>query len=245
MPFKSNYEIETPQGTPDDPKGQEKVDVFLPQLFFKKTIDVHAKKKKVNLEARFSSTRIRGTEVPDVHVDTKKTNFSETLPGGSSKPASFAVNTISANDPGNGLQKFLATLNILKRIDSKIEIVNQIYSFPLGNAFSLCEGGPRKYAFCRLTNLTTGQSFYLFEVGRPDNWSVSTILIKSRSCLAISEDEQESLRKTMEAMLLKFNGHWDRIWMKQNTDFNFSFMKHVKRRGPKGWAERILELVSK
>lgn len=92
-----------------------------------------------------------------------------------------------------------------------------------------------------LTNLTTGQSFYLFEVGRPDNWSVSTILIKPRVSLAISADEQELLRKSLEAMLLKFSGHWDRIWMRENTQFYFSFMKHVARSGPKRWAEKIIE----
>lgn len=103
------------------------------------------------------------------------------------------------------------------------------------------DGKSRQYAFCRLTNLITGQNYNLFEVSRPDKWSVSTILIKPITRLSISEDEQESLRKILEAMLLKFNGHWDRIWMKKNTQFYFSFMKHVARSKPTRWAEKIIE----
>jgi len=186
------YEIEGPQNNPDTSKGQEMVDVFLPELVFKNSIDVGPRKKKSDLDTEYLSRKGRSSEASNVTVVSEKVNFSETLPGGSGKPASFAVNTISVDEPGNGLQNFLKALYILSRINPDIEIARQIYPFPWGKPFSMLpEGGPRKYAFCRLTNSTTSQSFYLFEVGRPDKWSVSTILIRPRLILSISEHEQE------------------------------------------------------
>lgn len=158
---------------------------------------------------------------------------------GNIKPIEFNALEIVKEDPYRGLEKFLYVITYIEKYYRRFEITLTIVYLPYKNAFSVCPDGYRRT--CAIVKVSQpGQiPCYIIEVGRPDGWAASTLLMWP---LTSSIDEL-FIEKTIYRILQKLaenNGHWNNSFLNQQLNFKFETGKHIKEQTVMRWAETIV-----
>jgi len=94
---------------------------------------------------------------------------------------------------------------------------------------------------CAIAKIKTKDqlTLYILEVGRADNWSISTLLIYPLPVKQDGPQVEELMAKILDG-LINNNGHWDKDSMYKEKDYKFDMMKHVSNQSIRRWGERVV-----
>jgi hypothetical protein len=97
-----------------------------------------------------------------------------------------------------------------------------ILRIPAGKRFSICPNGSRRTcAIVQITNAIT--TSYLVEVARPDDWSISTLILHPGQQSSIKIEH--NIKLLLEGLVQK-GGHWDQYVLDRCRDMNIEKVKH-------------------
>ena len=82
---------------------------------------------------------------------------------------------------------------------------------------------------------------FVIEIGRADEWSVSTLIIKPIKSENADVKLFENLTQKLLKNLVNNNGHWDREFFHHENEYTFDIAKHMSEQPSIRWAERIIE----
>lgn len=106
----------------------------------------------------------------------------------------------------------------------------------------LADGSRRNCAVVEIIQDGTMPSFIL-EVARPDNWFISTLLIKvntGRDAARLIEKEIAGLLEDM----VKRDGHWNVERLEQSPTLKTVRLKHIYEQSSWTWSQRIMGRLS-
>lgn len=82
---------------------------------------------------------------------------------------------------------------------------------------------------------------YIVEVGRADDWSISTLVTKPVKSESADLLVFESFTQRLLRDLVSNNGHWGREFFRNESNYVFDAAKHMSEQPIIRWAERIIE----
>lgn len=167
--------------------------------------------------------------------EPREVSVQDSIVGGDTPPIDFKTLEMVPITETIGLEDFFKMINLLKEMTS-YSIRMSVVRIPPGKRFSICPNGSRRT--CAIVQLTSAVSTkYIVEVARPDDWSISTlILIPFRNVtLMMVEIEIELL---LEGLLMK-SGHWDKFVLERCGRLIIEKVKHNRNDSIREWASRI------
>jgi hypothetical protein len=170
----------------------------------------------------------------------QEVSVQDSVVGGDTPPIDFqTLETIPYSD-AVGLEAFFEMIQIMKRT-FPYSIRMSVLRVPSGKRFSTCSNGDRRA--CAIVHLTTANSqVYIIEVARPDNWSISTLLLFPGESSSTSRVEG-TIKKLLETLVQK-GGHWDQNIFNQHRGINFDKVKHYRNDDIGDWMYRIVAKLS-
>ncbi|MFM1654577.1 Tn7-like element transposition protein TnsE [Brevibacillus sp. B_LB10_24] len=112
---------------------------------------------------------------------------------------------------------------------------------PPGKRFSVCPNGARRT--CAIVQLTNGNSTsYVIEVARPDDWSISTLMIRPTGHVPFSTKEAD-IQLILEGMVEK-GGHWDQNVLDRCRNMDIDKIRHYESDSPRDWAGRLIRKIT-
>ncbi|ALP37421.1 hypothetical protein ASL14_15750 [Paenibacillus sp. IHB B 3084] len=136
-----------------------------------------------------------------------------------------------------GLEEFFQMISMLKEMTS-YSIRMSVVCIPSGRRFSICPNGVRRT--CAIVQVTSSiKTKYIVEVARPDDWSISTLILQPLQYISLNEVEGE-IMLLLEG-LMRRSGHWESHVIDGGHRFSFEKARHYQSDTPKGWAYRISE----
>lgn len=162
----------------------------------------------------------------------------DSIVGGDTPPIDFqTLETIPVTE-AIGLESFFEMIQILKQtFPAKISM--SILRIPAGKRFSICPNGARRT--CAIVQIRNAlKTMYLVEVARPDNWSISTLILRSdyQSSIKI----ENNIKLLLDGLFQK-GGHWDQYVLDRSNDMNIEKIKHYRSDTTSDWAYRIASKV--
>lgn len=169
------------------------------------------------------------------HTGAKEVSTQDTMVGGDTPPIDFqTLETIPANE-AMGLEQFFQMIEILKK-SFPVSIRMSIIRVPFGKRFSVCTNGARRT--CAIVQVTySGSTFYVVEVARPDDWSISTLILRPSNQIAFRAVEQ-NIKQLLDGLVRK-GGHWDQNVLIQCSGMNIEKLKHYQSDTKRDWAFRL------
>lgn len=111
-----------------------------------------------------------------------------------------------------------------------------VLRIPPGRRFSVCPNGSRRT--CAIVQVKLSSStIYIVEVARPDDWSISTLILRPKNQIGIRAVEQ-NIKKLLDGLLQK-GGHWDQNVLNQCNEMNIEKMKHYQSDTARDWTIRL------
>lgn len=160
-------------------------------------------------------------------VDKKEFSVDEPFYGGEIIPIEFAGLKLLEKSEDQGLNDFILTLNFLANLNPNIKTDYQIYNLPGDFPFCFVKGRTRRNFAIATILFGSGEPFYLIEVSRPDNWHISTLLVKFDTKKTNLKESGQILQLIVKKMV-ENNGHWVLESLEQATRFRFKRVKHFK-----------------
>lgn len=157
-------------------------------------------------------------------------------------PIEFKALEVVKEDPKRGLEKFFKVIDYIRSYYKSLNLAFTVVNIPYMNAFSRYPDGYRRT--CAIVKVSRKGRIpcYIIEVGRPDNWSVSTLFIwpvtNNLNDIFIEKVIYRLLQKLSEN-----NGHWDSDFLSQQLNFKSEIGKHIHGQSVTRWAERIVEKI--
>lgn len=161
----------------------------------------------------------------------------DSIVGGDSPPIDFqTLETIPVTE-AIGLETFFEIIQILKQT-FPVTVCMSVLRIPSGKRFSVCPNGARRT--CAIVQITYGTLItYLVEVARPDDWSISTLILRPAQQTLIKSIEH-NIKLLLEGLVQK-GGHWDQYVLNRCSNMNIEKLKHYQIDNARDWASRIIE----
>lgn len=174
------------------------------------------------------------------HTGVKEVSTQDTMVGGDTPPIEFqTLETIPAHETF-GLEAFFQMIEALKK-SLPVSIRMSVLRVPPGKRFSVCPNGARRT--CAVVQVTYGGStFYIVEVARPDDWSISTLILRPSDQFPFRAIEQ-NIKQLLEGLVLK-GGHWDQSVLNQSSNMNIEKLKHYQSDNTREWAIRLTRKIT-
>lgn len=159
--------------------------------------------------------------------------------GGEIKPVEFKLLEAKQISSAKGLEEFLQAIQYINKTYKDLDLQISIVFLPEGKGFSSYPNGYRRT--CAIVNVKKKDQLpcYILEIGRADNWSISTLLIYQLSNLDSNLEIELLINKVLDGVVNN-NGHWDKAFLLQENQYKFDIMKHVSNQSIHRWAERMI-----
>lgn len=166
---------------------------------------------------------------------TQEVSVQDSVVGGDTPPIDFqTLETIPYSD-AVGLEAFFEMIQIMKRT-FPYSIRMSVLRVPPGKRFSTCPNGSRRT--CAIVQVSSGSLlFYVMEVARPDDWSISTLILQPTSQTTIKTLEQV-IKQLLDGLVQK-SGHWDQKVLNQCKGVDIQKLKHYQSDTTLDWAFRL------
>lgn len=161
---------------------------------------------------------------------------------GEIQPIEFNALDVVKENPHKGLEKFLKVIGCIKNSYKNLDLSLTVVYLPYASSFSVCPNGFRRT--CAIVKVSReGQvPCYVIEVGRPDEWPVSTLFL----WFIPNDLSTGNLDKIIYRLLQKLaenNGHWDFDFLNQQLNLKFDVGKHVNCQTIPRWKDRIIDKI--
>ncbi|WP_028595358.1 Tn7-like element transposition protein TnsE [Paenibacillus assamensis] len=194
----------------------------------------HVRQSNTGQDVIFNSGRGGKTSGAQEEVSTQ-----ESVVGGDTSPIDFqTLETIPASE-GIGLESFFEMIQLLKQT-FPVKVSMSILRIPPGRRFSVCPNGARRT--CAVVQITSAVSTaYILEVARPDNWSISTLILRpsQQASFKVIED---NIKQLLEGLVHK-GGHWDRKVLERCNGVSVEKLKHYQNDTAIEWASRLMSKI--
>ncbi|MDC0764752.1 Tn7-like element transposition protein TnsE [Brevibacillus sp. AG] len=169
------------------------------------------------------------------YAGTKEISTQDSMVGGDTPPIEFlTLETIPVNE-ATGLESFFQMIEILKKL-FLVNIKMSVLRIPLGKRFSVCPNGTRRT--CAVVQVAYGNSaLFIIEVARPDDWSISTLILRPINKIEMKVVEQ-SIKQLLNGLVQK-GGHWDQSVLNQCNGMSIEKLKHYQSDTIPDWANRL------
>lgn len=173
-------------------------------------------------------------------IADEKNEFStdESYFGGDVKPIEFAGLTLIKDHEDKGLNDFIITLNCLSKLNPGLSMDIRIYNLPGNFPFCFINGYERRNFAIVTMSAATGETAYLIEISRLDNWQISTLLIKFDK-RKTKPDEINRILLLIIKRMIENEGHWVLESLEQATKFRFKRIKHFNDESVESFASFI------
>lgn len=230
-----NYEIDiNSKNTPKENTNQSIVEQEATQIMFNENpiIKSIAKyKQTINQNDEYIHRNGPGG------VITVTAGIDESIIGGNIQPIDFKTFEIIKDINGYGLDDFIEMIRKLKRMHPTLTISMSLVNIPSGRKFSLLPDGRIRTCLIAKINRLGTMPKYILEVAKPDNISLSTLILSSKN----NKIEEDEITINLILKLLVLNGgHWDKKALKH---INYVLLKHTDN-DARHWASRILITVN-
>lgn len=193
--------------------------------------------KRSNTGSDLIATSGRGGKISGV---PKEVSTEDSIVGGDTPPIDFQTLENIPVEEAIGLETFFNMIQILKEV-IPIQIGMSILRIPPGKRFSICPNGARRTcAIVQMTNVIFTN--YLVEVARPDNWSISTLIIRPTTLCSLKTNEQ-NIKLLLEGLVQR-SGHWDQYILNRCDNVVIEKVKHYQIDDARDWAYRIAGKLS-
>ncbi|MFC4779644.1 Tn7-like element transposition protein TnsE [Paenibacillus sp. GCM10023252] len=131
-------------------------------------------------------------------------------------------------------------ISLLKEM-AKYSIKMSVVRIPPGKRFSICPNGVRRT--CAIVQVTSPLfTKYILEIARPDDWSISTLILGPLQDVELKTIENE-IKLLLEG-LVQNSGHWDKNILDRCDKLVAEKIKHYRNDEVRDWAIRIREKIS-
>jgi hypothetical protein len=169
----------------------------------------------------------------------KEVSTQDSMVGGDTPPIDFqTLETIPAHE-AIGLEQFFQMIEILKK-SFPVNVRMSVLRVPPGKRFSICANGSRRT--CAIVQVAYhGSTYYVVEVARPDDWSISTLILYPSDQISFRAVEY-SIKQLLNGLVEK-GGHWDQNVLNRCNDISIEKLKHYRSDSIKDWATRLVEKI--
>lgn len=159
---------------------------------------------------------------------------------GNIPPIEFKSLEMVKVSPYKGLEDFKKAMELLQKRNTMLDISMSVIYVPLGKGFCRYEDGYRRT--CAVVEIvhSSYMTCYIMEIGRADNWSISTLFIWSVSSMVAEDDGIEQLFSKILRRLVDNNGHWDIDFFREFVNYKYCRLNHLSGHTLDRWAERIM-----
>ncbi|MEA5497547.1 hypothetical protein [Limnoraphis robusta] len=174
-------------------------------------------------------------------LKSQTVNLADTGVGGQNQPAEFALRSpmdifVATDD---GLNEFAEAIRFLDETHWNISVTWEVREFAKETLFAKIADRTRKFALVKLES-SEQISCWILEFGRPDNFSISTLLF-SLSPQNVQAQYENLLDQLLTQALLP-QGGWQRSILKKLQEeisgFVFALTKHTSK-STEDWGERL------
>lgn len=192
--------------------------------------------KEIILGAQIISSN---RNVPGSGENNIKVSTEDWTSQGQIQPLEFSSLDIVKGRTGKGLEEFYEAINFIKDEYPSLEISMTEVFLPEGKSFSYYPDGDRRN--CAIVKIDIGaiHSCFIVEVGRADDWSISTIIMLSNDKLSKNEMIEQFILNQLN-YLIDNNGHWNSIYM-NSRKYKLIKLKHSKGESKEKRSSRIIE----
>ncbi|BBN97584.1 Tn7-like element transposition protein TnsE [Sporolactobacillus terrae] len=238
---KTKWEKEQDFEVNNDQKDEAREDINQPvielddtQIFFQNQIEIK-RIPKAQQQINQGDTYITRKGAGGANAITASVD--ESIAGGALQPIDFK--TIELADAKKfGLEDFYQMLRIFADIHQEFQISVSPVPLPLGRKFALLPSGERR--ICAVVRVMPRylQPIYILEVARPDQRSLSTLLVRIKNAKNRG-DEEKSIHNLLNALVLK-SGSWSKDCLQH---VYYAKLKHTST-DSRHWADRVFEKIS-
>lgn len=159
--------------------------------------------------------------------------------GGDTPPIDFQTLETIPFTEAFGLESFFEMIQVLKEtMSAKINL--SVLRIPHGKRFSTCPNGSRRT--CAIVQVVdVASTAYIIEVARPDNWSISTLILRPNQELSFKKIEQ-NIKSLLEGLVEK-GGHWDQNVLDRCSEMEIEKVKHYKSDSMENWSIRLFDKI--
>lgn len=129
---------------------------------------------------------------------------------------------------GKGLEEFYKAIEYMRNNYKWLYISMSEVFLPKGKSFSYYPDGSRRN--CTIVRISSQKSepCYILEVGRADEWSISTLVIYFNRRFE-NRFKLEYFIANVLKILVKNKGHWDSEYLKAQIDYKIIRFKHTRQ----------------
>lgn len=220
-------------------ENQAKENTHQPIVESQATQMIFVKKPEINRIAKYEQQVNQGDSYNSKHGRGGSiftlTSVDESIAGGNIQPLEFNTLEITYERDGFGLEDFYKMIKLLEEMFPKLRVSLNLVNLPTGRKFSwLPDGRRRVCAVVRV--LQTGRiTNYILEVARPDQRSLSTLILHFTEAKNL-EVEEKAVQHLLRSLVLN-SGSWP---TERLQEVRHAKLKHTDTE-PRHWAERVYE----
>jgi hypothetical protein len=167
--------------------------------------------------------------------EPKEVSVQDSIVGGDLPPIDFKTLEMVPITEAIGLEDFFEMISLLKEITS-FSIRMSVVRIPPGKRFSICPNGARRT--CAIVQVTSPVfTKYILEVARPDDWSISTLILQPLHDKGLKEFEMDV--KQLIDGLVQRSGHWDKFILESCSGVIVEKVKHYLSDTIRDWAIKL------
>ncbi|MNO34834.1 Transposon Tn7 transposition protein TnsE [compost metagenome] len=167
--------------------------------------------------------------------EPREVSVQDSIVGGDTPPIDFKTLEMVPISEAIGLEDFFKMISLLKEMTNH-SIKMSVVRIPPGRRFSICPNGERRT--CAIVQVSSPVfTKYILEVARPDDWSISTLIINPLRCITFKAVEQR-FKQLFEGLVHK-GGHWEQNILTQDDDIFIEKLKHYKNDSLNEWVYRV------
>ncbi len=159
--------------------------------------------------------------------------------GGEVKPLEFTSLEPMEDGATKGLEDFLVVVNYLFEKHVNLEVSINIILIPEGKVFSYYPNRERRN--CAIVKITRSGKLpcYIIELGRADDWSISTLLLYQLVADKSPIDIERFIKNLLEE-LVNNSGHWNKQSLDKEVCYRYDMVKHISGQNLLYWRDRLL-----
>lgn len=178
-------------------------------------------------------------DMNDVNILDKLVTTTEAVSGGRRRPVEFRPLKVEYDLKHTGLEEFVEAIKHLQVLVPECLLELEIGEIPGDRGISfVTESVRRKYARV-LVNFPNYRDLLIMEIGRPDNYSISTLLIWPRISSSFDTELTRYAIDSTLVTLLQNNGSWNKELFNQDKLFLYNYLKHMSNDTIERWAAKI------
>ncbi len=187
-----------------------------------------------------STEEVSGTQPGNIIKGSDQiVSTDEPIRGGQIQPIEFAGLEVSLNLEKTGFDSFFDAIVLLKTQQPHLIFEFTIIDVAGDKAFCTINGARRR---CTVVEVSQAEipPCYIFEIARPDSWSISTLFVRFRP----KENEIIELKQKIPQVLsnaVDENGHWGMERFNHDSSVTVALLKHTPNKDPINWSRRIME----